>query len=144
MNKSITPIVIIASVVISFTISSFFLLRIDVIAINILALLFLLLSEILLFVGVAYIHIIKKECHFYLKVGISVTLFLYFATTFASAVLAIIFIERLNYFILIQLAIISFHLVVIVLISVFSANISRQNIEDISKIDTNVPKRGGF
>ena len=136
---------IIGTIIITFTLATFFLLGIERIAVNIWALAFLLLSETALFGGLIGLRFAGTDhSKLFLRAGISSALSLYFVATFVSVLFAGAFKERLNTFILIELAIISLFAIIIIAICAWSNVIARRSEADVKKVGNTEPKRGGF
>ena len=143
--RSILPIALIGAIVIIFTISAFFLLNIELITVNVWALCFLLISEIVTFGGLIYLKAANEMyTSSFHKIAFSVSLFLYFSISIVSAIFAKSFADNLNWFILIQLAIISLFAIVTISLFAFNSSINRRNAEDVAKVDAKEPKRGGI
>ena len=144
-NRGILAICVIGIIVVSFTFAAFFLLDIERTNLNIWALAFLVLSEVVLFGGLIGIRIAGASHNIlFLRLGISSTLFIYFAATLISVLLAGVFGDRVNAFILLQLAIVALAAITVVAILAFSKSTQRRNEIDAKKVGTNEPKRGGF
>ena len=145
-NKNgIFSIGIIGLIVIVFSLAAFFLLDIEKISVHIWALTFLLLSEIVLFGGLIGLRFTGGNSSIvFLRSGISTALLLYFAATLVSVFFSGMFKEKLNTFILIELAIIVLFSIIIISILAWSRGIARRNEADMAKVGTNEPKRGGF
>jgi len=142
---SVLAIGAIGIVKIIFTITAFFLLDIEYTATNIWALLFLLQSEAILFAGLIYLRFTDERYNgIFLKAGLTTSLGLYFIATLLCSIFAGAFRDNLNWFILIQIAIISLFVIVTIALFAFSRSINRRNAIDIAKVGTNEPKRGGF
>lgn len=136
---------IIGIIIVAFTLSAFFLLGIERIPVNIWALVFLLLSEFALFGGLIGLQIVgRSNDSLLLRVGVTMSLSLYFLSSLVAAYLAPLFRNSLNIFILIELAIIAFFAIVIGLFIAWSSRIKIRDNEDIKKISTNTQKRGNF
>ena len=132
-------------IVIAATLTAFFLLNIEHIPINIWALAFLLLAEIVLFSGLTVLRIAKTEqAGVFVNAGIATALFLYFILTLISALSAGAFKDKLNNFILIELAIIAIFSIITISVLAYSGVIKRRMEEDIKKTGTIEPRRGGF
>jgi len=144
-KNGVMAIGVIGIIVIVFSIAAFFLLDIERIAVNSWALAFLLLSELTLFGGLIGLRF-TGEYHstVFLKSGVTTALSLYFIATLISALFAGSFRENLNIFILIELAIIAFVAIIIISTFAWSRRVARLNEEDMTKVGTNDPKRGGF
>jgi hypothetical protein len=145
-NKNgLVSMAIIGLIIVTFSIAAFFLLDIERIALNRWALAFLLLSEIVLFGGLIRLRCTDaNHSSVFLKAGVASALALYFIATLICSLFAGAFKESLNVFILIQLAIIMVFLIVTISVSAYSRGIERRNQEDIKKVGTGEPKRGGF
>ena len=131
-------------IMVAFSLVAFFLLDIERIAVNVWALVFLLLSEIVLFGGLIGLRYIRADNNkLFLTAGVSTTLSLYFLATLVSVFFAGLFSERLNTFILIELAIIVFFVITTISIITWSRGL-RRNEADAAKAGTDEPKRGGF
>ena len=143
-NNSIL-ISVIGIIIIVFTFSSFFLLNIEKIAVNWWALSFLLLSEFTLFGGLIGLRFAgEKSNKVFLNAGAAAALSLYFIVTLISALFAGAFREHLHAFIFIELAVIVLFTVIILLLLIYSGKIARRNEEDLKKVGTDHPNRGGF
>ncbi|MCL2250277.1 MAG: hypothetical protein FWC13_13555 [Oscillospiraceae bacterium] len=144
-NGKITTIGLIGGIVITFTVIAFFLLDIERNVLNRWALVFLLLSEVVLFAGLIGLHF-SKEYHknLFFRVGLSSALLLYFILTLLCVLLVGLFSENLNIFILAHITIIASSAIIAVSIFAWSRHIASKNEIDITKVGTNVPKRGGF
>ena len=142
---STIALAIIGFIVIAFTLSAFFLLYIDRTAVSGWALAFLLMSEIVLFAGLIGLRFVEAgHSRLFLRASASTALLLYFFATLVSVFFAGAFIERLNIFILIELAIISLSAIIIIVIFAWSKAIARRNEADVKKVGNIEPKRGGF
>lgn len=142
---AIVSIGIVGTIVIAFSLAAFFLLDIERIAVNIWALIFLLLSEGILFGGLIALRFSSvQHSKAFLSAGVTTALLLYFAITLISVFWAGSLKERLNTFILIELAIVALFVIVVVSIMAFSRHTVQRNEEDIAKVGTTEPKRGGF
>ena len=136
---------VIGLIIILFTIAVFFLLEIERNVLNYWALAFLLLSEIALFGGLIWLRFAGVSHNkTFLRLGITSVLFLYFAATLILSIFAGGFGDRLNLFILLQLAIIVFASIITILVLAFSKSTQRRNEEDMKKVGVSEPKRGGF
>ena len=141
----VLPIAVIGVIITTFSIIVFFLLDFERVAVHWWALTFLLISEILLFAGLIGLKYVKAvHSRHFLKLGISMSLTLYFVFTLISVFLSGLFKDDLNYFILIQLAFITIAAIVVIFLSTFSKRLERQCKEDVMKSGANEPKRGGF
>ena len=145
-NKNgIISISIIGLIVVAFSIATFFLLKIERIAFNYWAMAFLLLSEFVLFLGLIGLRFTGASHNtLFLRSGVSVTLSLYFAATLISVLFAGALEERLDLFILVELAIIVLFAIIMISIFAWSYSTARRNKENVTKVGTNEPKRGGF
>jgi len=144
-KNGVIAIGIIGLIVVIFTLAAFFLLDIEKISMNIFALAFLLLSEVVLCSGLIGLRFAdENRSAVFLKAGVSTSLSLYFAATLITVFLAGNYIKKLNTFILIELAVIVLFAIVTISIVVWSRSVSHQNEEDMAKVGTNEPKRGGF
>ena len=144
-KNGVIAIGIIGLIVVIFTLAAFFLLDIEKISMNIFALAFLLLSEVVLCSGLIGLRFAdENRSAVFLKAGVSTSLSLYFAATLITVLLAGNYIKKLNTFILIELAVIVLFAIVTISIVVWSRSVSHQNEEDMAKVGTNEPKRGGF
>ena len=138
-------IIVIGLIVLAVTAAVFFLLDIERSHLNLWALGFLVLSELILFIGLLALRSSKKiHSNIFLKAGANIALFIYFIVTLISIYFTNRFSERLNTFILIEVAIIALFLIVIILIGAFARGIEQRNAEDIEEIGYTAPKRGGF
>jgi len=136
---------IIGLIVIVFTITAFFLLDIERTTVTYWALAFLLLSEATLFGGLIALRSTGAGHNkLFLRVGVSTALTLYFVATFISVLFANLFAERINTFILIQLAIIALFAIITISIIAWSRSSAHQNERDYKKVGSKEPKRGGF
>ena len=144
-RNGVMPIGIIGIIVVAFSLAVFFLLDIEKSTLNLWALALLLLSEIVLFGGLIGLRFTgANHSKVFLNSGITVTLLLYFVATLISVLFAGAFMENLNTFFLIQLAIIALFVIITIFIFVWSRGITRHYEIDMAKIGTNEPKRGGF
>ena len=144
-QSGIVPIGAVGIIIIAFTIGAFFLLGIERITINWVGLIFLLLSEIVLFFGLIGLRFSNlRHGNVFLKTGVTSALSLYFIFTLASMLLTRTLGDRINMFILIEIAVIVLFAVITIAILAFSRAIDRRNEEDAAKVGTNEPKRGGF
>ena len=144
-KNGVIAIGIIGLLIVVFTLAAFFLLNIEKISMNIFALAFLLLSEVVLCSGLIGLRFTNENrSAVFLKAGVSTSLSLYFAATLITVLLAGNYIKKLNTFILIELAVIVLFAIVTISIVVWSRSVSHQNEEDMAKVGTNEPKRGGF
>ena len=107
-NKtSVTPIIIIGAIVVAFSVGAFFLLDIERTALYCWALAFLLVSEVALFAGIALTRMMGANHNkVFLRSGVTTTLLLYFFATVIGVFFTGRFVDRLNSFILMQLAIV--------------------------------------
>jgi len=123
----------------------FFLLGFERDAVRWWALGFLLLSEVVMLSGLITLQFVKpKHSKAFLHMGISTVLFFYFVTTLVSVLFSGLLSGRINTFIVIELVIIAFYAITIVSIAAFSRAIKRRNEEDMAKVGSIEPKRGGF
>ncbi|MCL2365821.1 MAG: hypothetical protein FWC75_02110 [Oscillospiraceae bacterium] len=144
-KSGVLPISLIGIIMVALTLVAFFLLDIERIAVHIWALAFLLLSEVVLFGGLIGLRFAgASHSSVFLRAGVSTSLVLYFVATLISALFAGFFRDRINSFILIELAIIAFFAIITISILAWSRSIARRNEADMAKIGTNEPKRGGF
>jgi len=145
MIKNLIPIILIFAIIVIFTLTAFFLLNIELTTINIWALIFILVSEIAAFITFAYLRV-SENCrnNIFLKSGTIVSVSLYFIASLIFNIIAIMFMNNMNIFILIQVALISLFAIIIILLFSLAARIHKRNIEDIAKKDINEPKRGGL
>jgi len=127
--------------IVAFSLAAFFILDIEKTAMNMWALTFLLLSEFILFGGLIGLRFTSKV---FLTAGFGTILFIYFGATLLNICFAKWFIVNLNTFILVEIAIITLFAIITITIFSFSRGIERRNEEDIKKIGSNEPKRGGF
>jgi len=146
MNKSgILPLLAVGVIFIGLTLAVFFLLEIEQIAISFWALGFLLLSEVVFIGGLIILRVSDSPSNgVFLKAGVTSSLILYFIATLITVLISGIFTERVNTFILIQIGIISFFLVAIIMLALFSKNIANRNAIDAEKVGSKEVKRGGF
>ena len=144
-KKSVVPIGVIGVIVLIFSLVVFFLLKIERIAVNVWALAFLLISEFTLFGGLIGLRLTNANHNrVFLKAGITSALSLYFIATLVSIIIAGVFSERVNTFILIELAIIALFAIITIALNACSRGIERRSEEDIKKVGTTEAKRGGF
>ena len=144
-QSGILPIGAVGIIVIAFTIGAFFLLGIERITLNWVALIFLLISELVLFSGLIGLRFsYLRHGNVFLKTGVTTALSLYFAFTLASMLLTRVLTEKLNTFILIEIAIVALFAMISIAILAFSRAIDRRNEADAAKVGTSEPKRGGF
>lgn len=145
-NKNgVVPVAIIGVIAIAFSLVAFFLLNAERVAVHWWALAFLLLSEVIMFGGLIGLrHTTANHSSVFLKIGITTSLSLYFGITLVSVLLAGLFRDNLNVFILIELAIIALFAIVSISIFAVARKLERQGEKDIKKIGGNEPKRGGF
>ena len=115
----------IGALIVVFTIIAFFLLNIERDALHIWALSFLLLAEVALFSGLILIRFAGGgHSPVFLRSGVTTTLILYLAVTFASMLTVPWFKEHLNRFILMQLLFIVAATVIVIAMLMFSRKIS--------------------
>jgi len=132
-------------IAIAFTLAFFFLMDIEPIAVNIWALIFVILSEIVFFGGLMRLRNVGADHNLvFLRAGFVASLSIYLSATLISAFFTGAFRDRLNIFILIQLAIIAVFLVAAIVLYTSSRNITRRNLDDELKVGTKEPKRGNF
>lgn len=145
IKSGVFSICIIGLIVIAFTLAAFFLLDIDKVPVNIWALIFLLVSEIALFGGLAGLRLVNENHSLvFLRAGVTTALSLYCAATFIIVFFTGAFYNKLNSFILIELAVVALFSIITVSIVTWSRSIARRNEADIAKVGSNEPKRGGF
>ena len=145
MIKKILPLILIFSIIIVFTLVAFFLMSVELSAINVWALIFIVISELAAFSLFTYLRITKKSIdNVFLKSGTIMSVSIYLIATLTFGIIAIILMNNLNIFFLIQIAIISLFAIVMILLFSFSDRISKRNSEDINKADIREPKRGGL
>ena len=144
-RNGVTATGVIGFIIIALTLAVFFLREIERIPTNNWGLAFLLLSEVALFTGLIMLRFTNaNHSKVFLKAGGTSALFLYFFATLISVLFAGAFRESLNTFILMELAIIAFSAIIIISVFAFSRGIERRNEEDVEKVGTTEPKRGGF
>jgi hypothetical protein len=144
-RSGIASIAIIGIIVLAFTIAAFFLLEIERVAVFLWALAFLLLSEIVLFAGLVCVRQYSvRHSNVFLKTGATTALMLYFAATLILTLFAGAMRERLNIFILIGIGVIALFAIATIAILSTARGIAHRNEQDMSKVGSNEPKRGGF
>ncbi|MDR0293650.1 MAG: hypothetical protein LBH95_05800 [Oscillospiraceae bacterium] len=145
-NKNgVAAIGIIGLLIVIFSLAAFFLLEIERIAINGLALACLLLSECVLFGGLIALRFAgARHNNVFLKAGVTTSLSLYLVATIISLFFAGMLKEKIYVFILIELAIIILFGSITISIFAWSRGTARRDAEDMAKVGTNEPKRGGF
>ena len=145
-NKTgVMPTAVIGIIVAALSLAVFFLLEIEMIAVNVWALAFLLISELSLFGGLIGLRLAGAgNSRVFLRAGVTSALSLYFIATLVSILFAGAFSERVNTFILIELAIIALFAIIIIAMVATSHAIERRNEEDMKKVGTIEARRGGF
>jgi len=122
------PLGIAGILVVTFTIVSFFLLGIEKSHLYISALVFLLISEIALFGGLIWLRLSgENHSRVFLRSGFMVTLGLYFAVTLVTVLLAGIFYDNVNLFILLEFSIIAIFSIILIAVFAFSRRISKSD-----------------
>ena len=144
-RNTVIPISIIGLIAAAFTLTAFFLLEIPKTPVNIWALVFLLFSETVLVLGIIMLRFSKaRYSGAFLKAGITIVLTLYFFAALLCVFMAGGFSERLNTFILLELAVIAVTAVLIIAVLAYSGILERRYTEDSKKSGDHTPKRGGF
>ena len=111
-------------IVIAFTLAMFFLMDFERTAVHWWAFGFLIFSEVALFSGLVCMRFLSSQFStIFIRSGLSVTLFAYFLVTLISIAFTNSFVDMLNAFILMELAIIAFFSIIIISLLVFSQKI---------------------
>jgi len=144
-HSGIIPILVIGAIVIVFSVAMFILLEVERTGIFLWALAFLLLSEVALFSGLIGVRRAgARRGNVFMVTGVTVTLSLYFVATLAFTFFAGSLEEKLNVFILVELGIIALFAIITIAVLAASRGIERRSEEDMSKVGTDEPRRGGF
>ena len=122
------PLGIVGIIVVTFTMISFFLLGIEKSPLYISALMFLLISEIALFGGLIWLgQSGENHSKIFLRIGFMLTLGLYFAVTLITVLLAGIFYDNVNLFILLEFSIIVVFAIILIVVFAFSRRIGKSD-----------------
>ena len=144
-RNGIIAICVIGIIMLSFTLAVFFLREVERTPLNLWALTFLLISEVVFCAGLISLWASEQRAGaVFRKAGVTTALSLYFLCTFISVLFSRSFGDKLNSFILLQLAFISVFAIITIAVLAYSNAIGRRDAEDFEKVGTNGPKRGGF
>jgi len=136
---------IIGGIVIVFTVALFLLLNFERATVHWAAFGFLLLSEIILFGGLIGVRFAGDSFgKLFIRAGLSSTLFLYFVFTLISFVIAGLFEENLNLFIMLQITIVSLFVIIAIATLAIARRVAITNEKDAEKVNVTEPKRGKF